>query len=310
MRIAVIDLGTNTFNLLIADIFYKKFVTVCNTKESVKIGKGGIHENIILPDAFDRALFALQKHTKAIKEFGAQEIIAIGTSALRTAKNAPQFLKEVKERFGIDIQIISGDREAELIYHGVKMSVEELSEPFLILDIGGGSNEFILANKESLLWKRSFPLGMARLNEKFKPSDPVTLQDISSLEKYFDSVLHPLIDFVRLNPIKHLVGAEGAFETFYNSIYLQSNVSLDFNLRDKARRIDRKSFFDFHSKLIGSTSEERAKIRGIEAYRIEMVVPASIFVNYIVRKFAVEHIWVSGFSLKEGVVYEKMKKLE
>jgi exopolyphosphatase / guanosine-5'-triphosphate,3'-diphosphate pyrophosphatase len=306
MRVAVIDLGTNTFNLLIAETEGKKIKTLRNEKISVKLGKGGIGDNVILPDAIERGLTALTAHNQAICNFQPEKVIALGTSALRTSKNSREFIKLVKERLGINIEIISGNREAELIYMGVLQTLDKVSDNFLILDIGGGSNEFILANKNEILWKKSFKLGMARLNEKFHPSDPIKPEEIFSMTDYFGNELTSLFSAVEKFPVDFLVGAEGAFESFYNIINYQNNSSYRPEKNNMSKEINLDDYYSLHKFLLQSTNSDRIKMKGLEPYRVEMVVPASIFVNYILNNLKINHVLISPHSMKEGAAWEAL----
>ncbi|NJO69648.1 MAG: hypothetical protein HC830_10500 [Bacteroidetes bacterium] len=137
---------------------------------------------------------------------------AFGTSALRDAANGEAFREDVKRQFDIEIRLITGEKEAEYIYKGVSQTVQHIREKFLILDIGGGSNEFIIADQQQYYWKESFKLGMARLTEKFTPSDPVTPELIDTLEAYFEKELYPLFRALEEYPVKILVGASGSFD--------------------------------------------------------------------------------------------------
>ncbi len=310
MRIAIIDLGTNLFNLIIAEKDNSKIKVLHNDKYSVKLGRGGIGNNIILPDALDRAYTALAIHVQAIKSFKVDKVIALGTSALRTADNSKEFIHTVHRKFGIDIELISGDREAELIYLGVRQTLDNSNETYLILDIGGGSNEFILANNKNIIWKESFKLGMARLLEMFHPSDPITQVEISQLENYFDQELKPLFQAIKNTKIESLIGAEGAFETFYNILNYQENPDFKPTSYNYSRTIQIEAFYTLHQKLIRTNADERCKIKGLEHFRTEMVVTSSIFINYILRKLSIQKMFVSPFSLKEGAAWELlMQKL-
>ena len=309
MRIAVIDLGTNTFNLLIAESEGKKIKTLHNEKISVKLGKGGIGDNVILPDAIERGLTALTAHNQAICHFQPEKVIALGTSALRTSKNSSEFIKLVKERLGINIEIISGNREAELIYLGVLQTLDKVSGNFLILDIGGGSNEFILANKKEIIWKESFKLGMARLNEKFNPSDPIKPEEILSMTDYFSNELTSLFSAVKRLPVDFLVGAEGAFDSFYNIINYRNNSSYRPEKNDLSKEINLEEYYRFHKLLLLTTNSDRMKMKGLEPYRVEMIVPASIFVNYILDKLEIKHVLISSHSMKEGAAWEALNFL-
>ena len=306
MRVAVIDLGTNTFNLLIAEAEGKKIKTIFSEKISVKLGRGGISKNVILTDAIDRALTALTAYNQTICNFQADKVIALGTSALRTSENSCEFLHTVKEKLGINVEIISGNREADLIYQGVMQTLENISGNFLILDIGGGSNEFILANKEDIIWKRSFKLGMARLNEKFRLSDPIKPEEIISMNNYFSVELKTLFEALEKVPVDFLVGAEGAFESFYNIMGYQNNSSYKPLENNLSKEINLDNYYQLHTYLLKSTTLDRMKLKGLEPYRVEMIVPASIFVNYILDKLEIKKVLVSPHSMKEGAAWDAL----
>ncbi len=118
--IAILDFGTNTFNLLIAERNERSFNIIFTSKQAVKLGRGGILINRITPDAFERAYVAIQNHLETIKKYEVEEVRAFATSAIRNASNGQQFVDEVEKRFGFMVSVISGEREAELIYKGVR----------------------------------------------------------------------------------------------------------------------------------------------------------------------------------------------
>ncbi|MCB8999714.1 MAG: hypothetical protein H6540_06580 [Bacteroidales bacterium] len=183
-RVAILDFGTNTFNLLIAEISDENKLHVLHTaKEAVKLGEGGITKKIITEQAFERGLTAIERHLERVREYNVHKIYAFATSAIRDASNGKDFIHAVQQKFEIYVLIIPGEREAEMIYRGVRLSFEMDSQPVLILDIGGGSNEFIIANKKEILWKHSFNLGMARLLETFNLRS-TSKDEIQELESY------------------------------------------------------------------------------------------------------------------------------
>jgi len=197
MTLAILDFGTNTFNLLIAERKDRDFEILHVSRQPVKLGRGGIQMNRITPDAFERGFVAIQNHLETIRSHGVTEIRAFATSAIRNASNGNQFVEEVKQRFGLRVRVITGDREAELIYKGVRQAIPMTDEKVLILDIGGGSNEFILCNRNGIIWKRSFEIGMARILELFDLSDPITSEEIQAVESYHLQELQPLLEVVK-----------------------------------------------------------------------------------------------------------------
>jgi exopolyphosphatase / guanosine-5'-triphosphate,3'-diphosphate pyrophosphatase len=304
MRIAIFDFGTNTFNLLIVDFSNEKKLNIINSsRQAVKLGKGGIHKNLITKDAFARGMIAIEKHLETIKEYKVEKVYGFATSAIRDATNGKDFIRIVKERFDIYIQEIPGDREAEFIYKGVRQSMNLGKEPVLILDIGGGSNEFIIANDKKIFWKQSFNLGMARMLEKFKPRDPIRRQEIDNIENYLYKELMPLFDAVQLYEPKFLVGASGSFETFsalLSHLYPEKYISNG----NPSREIYLDDYLQLHQILLDSTIKRRKKMPGMEPVRVEMIVLASIFVNFTLKHCKVTKILQSDYALKEGVIAE------
>lgn len=307
MRIAILDLGTNTFNLLVVDVSSReKYKHVFSGKIAVKLGEGGIHKKIIAPAAFSRGIDALKRQRALIDKLKADKIIAFATSAIRSASNGKKFVEAAKKETGIEINVISGDKEAELIWEGVRQALEIGESHSLVLDIGGGSNEFIIADSRGIAWKQSFDIGVARLLEKFKPSDPITGTEIKTLESHFQQILQPVFEAVKQNPVKELIGASGSFDTFaemiahkFHSIdILKGRTEFVFNLEE---------YESVHRQLLESTSRERRNTPGIIELRVDMIVIATVLVNFLLRELKIGRMRMSTFALKQGVLAEVLK---
>jgi exopolyphosphatase/guanosine-5'-triphosphate,3'-diphosphate pyrophosphatase len=301
MTLAILDFGTNTFNLLIAERRDLSFNILHSSKQPVKLGRGGIQENRLTPDAFERGFVAINNHMETIKKYKVDEIRAFGTSAIRNAANGADFVEEVKKRFGIRVRVIPGNREAELIYKGVRQAAPIHEEKVMILDIGGGSNEFIICNKDGIAWKQSFELGMARILELFDLSDPINIEEIRALESYFRHELKPLLEVIKKEKPRTLIGASGSFDTFHSLIRHQMGIEPD---RFFGREISIKDYRKLHKVLVGSSMEERKVMPGMEPVRVEMIVAATIFVSFVIRACHIKHLYHSEFALKEGVISE------
>ena len=303
MRLAIIDMGTNTFNLLIAEVSEnKEYKIIHKDKAGVKLGKGGINNQLITLEAFNRGITAIEKHLKTIKQFKCDKIVTTATSGVRSTKNGKEFVETLEDKFGIKIEIISGEEEAELIYRGVKQVVKFNSENVLILDIGGGSNEFIIANHSGLLWKQSFKLGMARLLDMFTPSDPITLDEIKNVEYFIDANLDELYRAVEKYKPQKLIGCSGTFDSFREMILAKNGGIPDEVKKKDSYPINIKDYEQLHVDLLKSTLEERKKMKGLELVRVEMIVLASIFVNFIIKKLNIKSLTQSAFAIKEGMV--------
>jgi exopolyphosphatase/guanosine-5'-triphosphate,3'-diphosphate pyrophosphatase len=181
MCVAIIDLGTNTFNLLIAELNEESFEIIHKEKRAVKLGKNGINNGRIAEDAFLRGIDAMDYYANVISKFATQKTIATATSAMRDSVNAPDFIQAVKDKTGIEIQVISGQEEAELIFHGVEKLIPNQVNDYVIMDVGGGSTEFILVHNHELHWAKSYDLGVSRLLDWLSPSDPISQADIDKL---------------------------------------------------------------------------------------------------------------------------------
>lgn len=301
MIFAILDLGTNTFNLLIAERHDKSFKIIHTSKQPVKLGRGGIQVNRMTPDAFERGFVAIANHMETIRSFDVDEIKAFATSAIRNAANGQEFVDEVKIRFGIRVRVVPGKREAELIYKGVRQALPINKEKMMILDIGGGSNEFIICNQDGIIWKKSFEIGMARILERFTLSDPITHEEVRALESYFRHELEPLMAAVKKEKPIALIGASGSFDTFYALISHRLGLQAD---SDYGRELPLKEYRKLHKELLRSSLAERKAMPGMEPVRVEMIVAATIFVSFVLRACQIKHLYHSEFALKEGVISE------
>ena len=298
-RYAVIDIGTNTCNLLITERLPNgSLVTLYDRKLPVKLGRGGIHHNILLPDAINRGISALKSHAVTIQSYGIAKLKVVGTSALRGAVNRGEFIEKVKELLGWEIEIIDGELEAQLIFRGVRLSLRDGIGKYLIVDIGGGSTEFILASDNDIIWKKSFNIGIARALEAVHMSDPVTPAEILGFEHWFDAHLGELWSICKLHDPKILVGCSGAFDTFMD-IYEEETP--DLKIRNVSE-LPLDAFREIHKKLIRSNHDARGKMKGMDKMRVEMIVIAAVFTNFILQRLEISKLLHTHNALKEGVM--------
>jgi len=304
MQIAILDLGTNTFHLLIAEVesnnAWKK---ILNTRVTVKLGKGGINKNVIAKPAYNRGIKALEKFRLTLNDYDVDKTFAFGTAALRSAENGQQFLDEVKQKFGFDIELISGDREATFIYEGVRQATDLGQAKSLIMDIGGGSVEFIIANKDRIFWKQSYSLGAALLLGKFQPSDPLSSNDIKSINAYFDQELQTLLDACHLHLPIQLIGSAGSFETFASMLqHIFPDTGSHYG--KTSHPIDIGHFDQLYYVLVASTMEQRKHMKGLIKMRVDMIVMAALLLSFVLRKTKINKMKLSSYALKEGALWE------
>ena len=299
-RIAIIDLGTNTCNLLIAEYDKQTYQILYQGKEVVKLGKNGIDKNLLVADGLERAIHAIQKQLEKIKNYDTTHIVALATSAIREAINQNWFLREIKEKTGVELLVISGEKEADLIFKGVKLALGEIEDHSIILDIGGGSNEFILTEAGEPVWKQSFPLGMARIIDQIPPSNPITPEEIIQIRNYFESGLDSLWKRTTGIEITSLIGCSGAFDTLADLID-QTDPGSKHRIRQELKISD---FERIYKMLIESTTDERKQLKGMESIRIEMIVPSVILIKIIVERLKIQKIYQTDYALREGILYE------
>jgi exopolyphosphatase/guanosine-5'-triphosphate,3'-diphosphate pyrophosphatase len=300
MRIAVIDLGTNTFHLLIAEAKASQLEILYKTNVPVKLGEGRINDNIIIATAFERGINCLKNFSRTIAEYQVDQLRATATSAVRSAENGKDFVNAVKEQAGITIETISGDEEAELIYQGVKLSgaITDLS---LIMDIGGGSVEFILCDTEKLIWKKSYNIGAARLMQQFFKSDPISDGDKNAILFHIQNQLADLFEICEQYQPKILIGSAGAFETFAELIIRKNNLKADIKTA-KTFEFNFDYYIATSIKLLNATHKERAEMPGMIPLRVDMIVIAALITNYTLGRTKINRLTLSTYDLKMGVL--------
>jgi len=306
-KVAVIDLGTNTFNLLIAELLPSgKHNILYTTQVPSKIGEKSINENKIIPAAFERGIQCLRDMKEFTDEYQVYKIFAFGTSALRGAANGSDFVESAKKETGIEITIIDGNREAELIYKGVQLSYPFDDSLKLVIDVGGGSNEFIISNKDKIFWRQSFNLGVARLMYKFNPSNPMKADEIKAIEDYLELEMKSFWDALEHFPTTDMIGCAGCFNSFHEMICAQKNIELNDNSTYEVIPLD--GYQEIHQLLLPSTFEERMEMPGLIFMRTDMIVLGTILVNLVLRKAHIKNLYLSKYALKEGVLAEINQK--
>ena len=299
-KVAVLDLGTNTFNLLLVKITPKAYYIFHNEKVPVKIGEGGINKRIITKEAKERALKALQYYKNIIRSEKISKIYGYATSAFRNANNGIDLKNQIEREINLPIDIISGELEAGFIYEGVKTAIDIGGDYSLIMDIGGGSVEFIIGNRDRAVWKRSFDIGAQRLLDWYHKHDPIPLEEINKLDEYFEKELSELAENVKKYNPTCLIGSSGTFDTL-SEIY-QHQINRFLKGDETELPLTPKGFERIHQQIITKNKKERLNIKGMLEMRVDMIVVASCLVKYVIDKFSISQIRVSSHSLKEGMI--------
>ena len=307
MTVAIIDLGTNTFHLLLVVVSKGSYRIIKKIQKGVKVGKNGINQDEITATAWKRTLKTLKEFKTILKQHEVTKTYAIATSTFRNAKNGEQLAKEISQKTGIDINIISGNEEAELILKGVRTAVDLGKEKNLIIDIGGGSVECIIANQKKTFWLKSFEIGGQRLVELFHKHDPITHEEISLLIQYLNHELKDLYQVCQKHSPKILVGCSGTFDTLYN-IYFESKKP-PYHTNKTSFDIPIDVFKDIYKNLINKSKSERMSIKGMVALRVETVVVVCVLIHILIEKINIKTLRVSTYALKEGILMDVLHKM-
>ncbi len=299
-NIAIIDLGTNTFHLLIAEPDTRPFHIIHRERLPVRIGVGGINNGLITPEGILRAVEAMRGFSLTIRKMGVTRVFAFGTSALRNAKNGNEVVSQIELATGIAVRIISGDEEAEYIYSGVRAALKMGSSTSLIVDIGGGSVEFILGNDHEIFWKQSFEVGAQRLLERFQKHDPILPDEVTEVNTYLSVALKPLDAAIRRFQPQTLIGSSGTFDTLSEMYHIHKGIS--YQPDSPETRLTIECFHQTFRALKNKNRAERLQIPGVIEMRVDMIVVACCLIKFLLDHHSFEAIRVSTYSLKEGAL--------
>lgn len=298
-KIAIIDLGTNTFHLLIVEVTDGEEKIIHKEKVAVKLGEGGISEGNISKAAEERALKTMLYFKDKIKEEQVEQIFASATSAMRNAKNGKEVIQRIYDETGISIKLISGLEEAKFIHMGVKKALEIGPEPALIMDIGGGSVEFIICNNIEVFWMQSFEIGAQRLLDKFHKHDPILPKDIEKLDDFLRKELEELKVKMDIYQPHHLIGSSGTFDTLIDINYMEKGIEKP---EDVAFSLSLEDFDRIFDEIIHKSREERMAIPGMIEMRVDMIVVAVCLIQFLIENNEFLDIKVSTYALKEGLL--------
>jgi len=309
--LAIIDLGTNTFHLLIAEKGDSRFRVLHQETLVMKIGQGGISQRVLTQSAYGRTLDALAHFRSQTDRFGIDPttVFATATSAIRNAQNGSALVKDIETRTGIRVQVINGSQEAEYIYYGVRAALPLGPAPSLIMDIGGGSVEFIIGNESQIYWKQSFEIGAQRLLDLFMPSDPIPPQSVQALNLYLEEQLAPLAQAIGQYQPRTLVGSSGSFDTLAEIHYLRTGQ--EYNEEQSSEfTLPIAAFNNLFPSLLTLNRAQRLQIPGMPEMRVDMIVMACCLIDFVLRQYGLlsNSIRVSAYALKEGVLHQLLEQ--
>jgi len=300
MKVASIDIGTNTILLLIAKVEAGKIHPLYEKETVVRLGEGLQKNGVLLQEAMDRAIQTLAQDLKQSQEMGVQEIFAAGTSALREARNSQDFLKLAKEKLDLSIEVISGEEEARLSFLAVAKDLQERQKPTFVVDIGGGSTEFILGEGEQIDQWVSLPLGSVRFTEQFLLSDPVQEEEWGRMEKTIREFLRGI---PRSRKQVSMVAVGGTATTLASVEQgLQDFVAEKIHHFVLGRETLKNQLLLYRSKTI----EERKKIPGLPPSRADVILAGGAILYLAMEALECPAVSISCHGVRYGLIYKKL----
>lgn len=306
-KIAVIDLGTNGFRLYIAEVWQQGHFHVFHKESNdLKLASEGIHRIGQAP--FERGLAAMRHFAHVLQKYEVSQVRAFGTAALRLADNGLIFIERVKKETGIEIELISGAREAELIYKGMKLGIPLSHEPVLMIDIGGGSVEFIIGNQEKVFWAHSFNVGVAILKHQFHQNDPIGADEILEINTFLNKSLSELLDKIQEFKPKIPIIACGTLDFMVKILSRSRQGDAEYPQEGYGNKlyfeIDKPAYNYFRDQWLAMSEKALFVQPDIPKEKIEMLAVSLVLIDWILRQLEASQLIASANSMKAGILYE------
>jgi len=307
LRLAAIDVGSNSIHMIVAQADADGGITTLwRLKEPVGLGRLSFPSRRLSAEAMNRAISVLERFQKAAQQRQAEKIVAVATSAVREAENGGDLIERVRRQLGLYIRVVSARDEARLIYLAVRHAIALRSQPHLMIDIGGGSVEFVVGDDKQASLLESRKLGAARMTAQFVKSDPISDSDHQHLLKHFDKELTPLVEQIEaLHPVK-AIGTSGTLENL--AAMCGSEPSHNGNAVEHPQVIERSRLEKLLAELLESRSKDRAKIRGLDDQRKDQIVAGAVLVNELFRRLRLKRIEICPSALREGILLDYLSR--
>ena len=305
MKIGAIDIGTNSMRLLVCDFINDELLNRKKFINTTRIGKGVDEHGFISQEAIRRNIDALKEFYKLSKSEGCDYIYCIGTSALRDIKNGDDFVRIAKEEIGIDIEIISGEEESNLGFLGVLKGANE-NDDILVIDIGGGSTEFILGNMDGIKFSKSENVGALRMTEKFLTTDIVDNYEFDMMSEFIENEIRETLESLKEKHINKLVGIGGTI-TSLSAINQELEVYSMEKIHNSVVTID--DIENILQNLKKMTLNDKKSLKGLQSKRADIITAGVKILHIIMKKLELREIIVSEYDNLEGLICLKSKKL-
>ncbi|MEO0016535.1 MAG: hypothetical protein RL589_1016 [Actinomycetota bacterium] len=299
MRVAAIDCGTNSIRLLIADIDGNNFREIVRDMEIVRLGQGVDQTGQFHPDAIARTLAAVDKFAAEIAKRGVEKIRFCATSATRDATNRHLFVDGVRERLGIELEVISGDEEAALSFAGAIKDLDPSNGPFLVVDIGGGSTEFVFGTS-TVEAARSVNIGCVRMSERHLASDPATPEQIEAARTDIQAAITQAAAVVPITKAKTLVAVAGTATTV-------AAAALELPEYDRyaihLSRISAQQTHDAATMFATKTREQRNSLGYMHPGRVDVIAAGSLVLSEIMKATGATEFVASESDILDGMAF-------
>jgi exopolyphosphatase/guanosine-5'-triphosphate,3'-diphosphate pyrophosphatase len=303
VRIAALDLGTNSFHLLVADVQPDgHFETLVTEKAMIRLGDVVSREGRITEPAADVVMATVRRFRQLAEAADATELHACATSAMRSAANGDEIVDRIEAETGVAVEVISGRREAELIFGAIRAAVVLEPAPALCFDLGGGSVEIMVGDASALQWATSEPLGVGRLTAQLVRSDPINKDDRKALRAHLEEVLGPVADHVRSLGPRLVVGSSGTLEDIAHMVAARRDADVPVSLNQLT--FTRDEFLPLHKQILSSPASERLRFVGLEARRVDLNPAGSMFLATAMELFDFDAMTISEWALREGIVLD------
>ena len=303
MRIAAIDIGTNSVHMIVVQVRPDlSFEVIDREKEMVRLGAGGLDGKALTPEAMHAALQVLSKFRRLAESHKVDEILAVATSATREAENGGEFLQAINEQTGIRARVISGTEEARLIHMAAVYGVSVPNDAVVLIDIGGGSVEVTLGTGPSIDLGQSFKLGVIRLTERFVESDPLEPRDERRLVRHIDNQIGAYLQQISQHGFDRVIGTSGTILSLGAVAAAAEGGAPAGSLRN--RRFSAKAIRHVRKEVVALDLEKRLRIPGLEPRRADLVVAGAVLLDELLRRLGAAEITLCDLSLREGVILD------
>ncbi len=297
MRIAALDVGSNSFHLMVAEVETGGRINVLDrAKEMVRLGDSTLHDGVIAPEVFRRGLDALKALRRIADRHKVDALVAVATSAVREAQNGGEFVRAARDESGIDVRVIRGDEEARLIYLGARGSLDLGKRRVALFDLGGGSLEIVLADAQELYYTSSLKLGVIRLAESFPCSDPPTARERAHLQERVRAVLEPVVSRVRAMGFDYVAFTSGTASALAGLLRAASGGGKS--------TVARADLAALEQKLGSMTVAARTRMPGLDARRADTIHAGAVVFRTVLDLAGVGEATLCETALREGIVAE------